>query len=216
MSCGRATGALGHAHPRLAGVTQSLIHHGLIILFAVVAAESAGVPVPGETALVAAAVLSSQGYYPLAEVIAVAAAAAIVGDNAGYWIGRKGGRALLQRTPVIREYFERVLPPAERFFARHGAKTVFIARFVSVLRVTSAWVAGISHMRWWSFLIWNASGGIAWAALVSVIAYEFGRTVADAIGRYGLFGAIVFVSAIVVAFALFKISRWRARSDIER
>lgn len=194
-------------------VTQLLIDHGLIILFLVVAGESAGVPIPGETALIAAGVLSSQGYYPLADVIAVAAAAAIIGDNAGYWIGRKGGRALLERTPVIKDYFERVLPPAERFFDRHGPKAVFIARFVSVLRVTSAWVAGISRMHWWKFLIWNAAGGIAWAALVAVIAYEFGRTVADAVGRYGLYGAIAVLIVLAVAFIVFRILRRHKNSE---
>ncbi|HWB21933.1 MAG TPA: DedA family protein [Gaiellaceae bacterium] len=194
-------------------MTQLLIDHGLIILFLVVAGESAGVPIPGETALIAAGVLSSQGYYPLADVIAVAAAAAIIGDNAGYWIGRKGGRALLERTPVIKDYFERVLPPAERFFDRHGPKAVFIARFVSVLRVTSAWVAGISRMHWWKFLIWNAAGGIAWAALVAVIAYEFGRTVADAVGRYGLYGAIAVLIVLAVAFIVFRILRRHKNSE---
>jgi membrane protein DedA with SNARE-associated domain len=195
-------------------VTQLLIDHGLIILFLVVAGESAGVPIPGETVLITAGVLSSQGYYSLVSVIAVAATAAIVGDNVGYWIGRKGGRALLERTPVIRDSFERLLPPAERFFERHGSKTVFIARFVAILRVTSAWVAGISRMHWWKFLIWNAAGGIAWAALVSVIAYEFGRTVADAVERYGLFGAIAIVIALVVAYAIYKLLYRRDRSDI--
>jgi membrane protein DedA with SNARE-associated domain len=194
-------------------VTQLLIDHGLIILFLVVAGESAGVPIPGETVLITAGVLSSQGYYSLAEVIAVAAAGAIVGDNAGYWIGRKGGRALLERTPVVKDYFERVLPPAERFFIRHGPKAVFIARFVAVLRVTSAWVAGISRMHWWKFLIWNAAGGIAWASLVAVIAYEFGHAAADAIERYGLFAVIGIVVIAVVAFISLKISRRRKRSQ---
>lgn len=211
---GLTGGTWRRAQPRLAGVTQLLIDHGLIILFLVVAGESAGVPIPGETVLITAGVLSSQGYYSLAEVIGVAATGAIIGDNAGYWIGRKGGRALLERTPIVKDYFERVLPPAERFFERHGPKTVFIARFVAVLRVTSAWVAGISRMHWWKFLIWNAAGGIAWAALVSVIAYEFGRTVADGIERYGLFGAIAIVIALAVAFTIFKILRRRDKSDI--
>jgi len=188
-------------------VTQLLIHHGLIILFAVVAAESAGVPLPGETVVIAAAVLSSQGYYSLWSVIVVSALAAIVGDNAGYWIGRRGGRALLERTPLIRDYFDRVLPAAEQFFDKHGPKAVFLARFVSVLRVTSAWVAGISRMRWWSFLIWNAAGGIVWAVLVTVIAYEFGRTVADAIGRYGLFVALGAIVLGAIALIIFRRTR---------
>ncbi len=129
-------------------------------------------------------------------MIAVAAAGAILGDNVGYWLGRKGGRAAPAKTPVVRDHFERVLPQAERFFLRHGAKTVFIGRFVAVLRVTAAWLAGISHMPWWRFLVWNAAGGIIWAILVGVVAYEFGRRAADAISRYGLYARSVSPSSL--------------------
>jgi membrane protein DedA with SNARE-associated domain len=190
-------------------VTHLLLSYGLVILFAMVAMESAGVPLPGETALIAAAVLAQRGHYSIVAVIAVAAAGAIVGDNVGYWLGRKGGRALLRRTPIVRDYFERVLPPAERFFRRHGAKTVFFARFVAVLRVTAAWLAGISRMPWWRFLLWNAAGGVLWAILVGVVAYELGRAVADAIGRYGLYAGIGIAVVVVLAFAGFTL--WRRR-----
>jgi membrane-associated protein len=190
-------------------LTQLLLDHGLIILFALVAVESAGVPVPGETALIAAAVLAERGHYSLVAVIAVAAAAAIIGDNIGYWLGRQGGRALLRRTPIVRNHFERVLPPAERFFRRHGSKTVFIGRFIAFLRVTSAWLAGISKMPWWRFLLWNAAGGIVWAALVAILAYQLGRAAADAIGRYGLYGALAIGVALLVGFVGFKL--WQRR-----
>ncbi len=190
-------------------MTNQLLAHGLILLFALVAIESAGVPLPGETALVAAAILSERGHYSLLAVICVAAAAAILGDNGGYWIGRKGGRALLRRTPVVRNYFERALPPAERFFRRHGAKTVFLGRFIAILRVTAAWLAGISHMPWWRFLLWNATGGIAWAALVAVVAYKFGDAAAEAISRYGLLGAAAAVVVALLGFVALKV--WRHR-----
>ena len=190
-------------------MSRLLLEYGLVILFAAVAIESAGVPVPGETALIAAAVLAERGHYPLVAVIAVAAAGAIVGDNVGYWLGRKGGRALLRKTPIVRNYSERVLPPAERFFQRHGAKTVFIGRFVAILRVTAAWLAGISHMPWWRFLLWNAAGGIVWAALVAVVAYQLGRAAADAISRYGVYAAIGIAVAIVIALIGFRL--WRRR-----
>jgi membrane protein DedA with SNARE-associated domain len=192
-------------------VTKLLLQYGLFLLFGLVAIESAGIPLPGETALIAAAVLAQRGdlHHSLVTVIAVAAAAAIVGDNAGYWLGRKGGRALLTRTPIVRDYFERVLPPAERFFRRHGAKAVFIGRFVAILRVSAAWLAGISRMPWWRFLLWNAAGGIAWAALVGVIAYEAGRAAANAVGRYGLYGAIGIAIAVVLVLVGFKL--WRRR-----
>jgi membrane protein DedA with SNARE-associated domain len=191
-------------------MTELLLAHGLILLFLLVAIESAGVPVPGETALVAASILSQRGHYSLVAVIAVAAAAAIVGDNVGYWIGRKGGRALLRRTPFVRGYFERALPPSERFFRRHGPKTVFLGRFVAILRVTAAWLAGISRMPWWRFLFWNAAGGVAWAIAVAVVAYKFGDAAAEAISKYGLAGAAAVIAAGALVFVGLKV--WRNRA----
>jgi membrane protein DedA with SNARE-associated domain len=182
-------------------VTHLLLSYGLVLLFGVVALESAGVPLPGETALVAAAILATpqHHHYSIVTVIVVAACAAIVGDNVGYWIGRVGGRRLLERWGPIRRYAERALPPGERFFAKHGGKTVFIGRFVSVLRVSAAWLAGITHMPWWRFLLWNAAGGIVWATGVGLLAYYFGKAAADAFSRYGLFGAagIILIAALV-------------------
>ncbi len=198
--------------PRLVlvgNVSDLILEHGLLLLFGLIALESAGVPLPGETALIAAAVLAERGHYSIVAVIAVAAAAAIIGDNAGYWIGRKGGRALLGKTPVIRDVFERALPPSERFFARHGAKTVFFGRFIAFLRITAAWLAGISHMPWWRFLFWNALGGIVWATLVGLIAYQFGRAVAEAINHYGLIGGIAVLVLLVVLFFAYR--AWKKR-----
>jgi membrane protein DedA with SNARE-associated domain len=138
-------------------------------------------------------------------VIVVAALAAILGDNAGYWIGRKGGRALVRRAPIVRNAFERALPPSERFFRRHGAKTVFFGRFIAFL----AWLAGISHRRWWRFLLWNALGGIVWAVLVSVVAYKFGEAAAEAINKYGLYGALAVVVTAAILFVAFRF--WKKR-----
>ena len=180
-------------------MTSLLIAHGLLLLFALVALESAGVPLPGETALIAAAVLATDGHYSIAWVIAVAAAAAIVGDNLGYWVGRHWGRRLLETWSPLQRWSERILPPSERFFHRHGAKTIFIARFFSILRVTAAWLAGVARMRWWRFFLWNASGGICWAILVGLVAYYGGRAAADAIDRYGLIAGVVIAALLVVA-----------------
>jgi membrane protein DedA with SNARE-associated domain len=191
-------------------VTDFLLAHGLWILFLLIAMESAGVPLPGETALIAAAVLSQRGqFHSIEVVIVVAALAAIIGDNVGYWIGRKGGRALLRRTPIVRDAFEKALPPSERFFARHGPKTVFLGRFVAFLRITSAWLAGISHMRWWRFFFWNAAGGIVWATLVGVVAYKFGEAAAEAINKYGLYGGIAVVAILAILYLAFRF--WKKR-----
>jgi membrane protein DedA with SNARE-associated domain len=194
-------------------LTHLLLSYGLILLFLVVAAESAGAPLPGETALVAAAILATpeHHHYDIVEVIAVAALAAIVGDNVGYWLGRKGGRKLLLRWGPIRRYAERALPPGERFFEKHGGKTVFLARFVSVLRVTAAWLAGISEMTWWRFFLWNAAGGIVWAAGIGILAYYFGRAAADAIGKYGLWAVAVIV--VLGAVMFLSVRLWRKRAE---
>jgi len=177
------------------------------------AAESTGVPLPGETALVAAAILAtpSQHHFSIAWVIVVAAAAAIVGDNVGYWLGREGGRRLLERWGPVARYADRVLPPAERFFKRHGGKAVFLGRFVSVLRVTAAWLAGITHMPWWRFFLWNAAGGIVWATAVALVAYEAGRAAAEAVNRYGLYAAGVIVVLAIGGF--FGVRYWRRRME---
>jgi len=178
--------------PPVGSVTSFIDQHSqmaLLLLFAIVSLESFGLPLPGETALIACGVLASQGSLSIVAVIAVAASAAIVGDNLGYWVARKGGRPLLERYRITRRYAERYLPRAERFFAKHGGKAVFFSRFVAVLRVTAAWVAGISHMRWLRFLVWNAAGGICWAILVGLVSYYLGNAAASAIGKYGLYAA---------------------------
>jgi membrane-associated protein len=190
-------------------VTHFVEQYGLVVVFLVVALESAGVPLPGETALVAAAILASQGHFSLSAVIAVGAVAAILGDNGGYWAGRLLGRGFLQRYDVVRRFSDRVLPRAERFFKRHGGKAIFLARWTSGLRVAGAWIAGFAHMEWWRFFFWNATGGIFWAVTVCVVAYYFGRAAADAIGRYGLIaGGVIVVLALLAWVA---VHFWRRR-----
>ena len=176
----------------LASITTFIDAHSqlaLLLMFVLLALESFGLPLPGETALIACAVLASQGALPLAWVIVVAILAAVIGDNLGYWVARRGGRQLLYRYRLTHRYAEQYLPRGERFFARHGGKAVFLGRFVAVLRVTAAWCAGLSRMHWWRFLAWNAAGGIVWATGVGLIAYYLGDAAAHAIGRYGLFAA---------------------------
>jgi len=179
-------------------VEHFFTHHGLPLLFVVVMLESFGIPLPGETALIFFGVLASKGNYDVVAVIAVAASGAIVGDNLGYWfLGRIGGRALFRRNKFLYRYAETVIPRAERIMQRHGAATVFFGRFVAILRFTAAWAAGLGRMHWWKFLFWNAAGGIAWATLVSLVAYYGGKAAADAIARYGIYAAVA-VAALTV------------------
>jgi membrane protein DedA with SNARE-associated domain len=189
---------------------ESLVQdYGLFLLFLLIAIESAGIPLPGETALVAAGVLASRGDMNIVAVIAVAATGAILGDNVGYLAGRLGGRKLLQRWAPLERHASRVLPWSERFFDRHGPKTVFLGRFIAVLRVTAAWLAGISRMRWWVFFLWNAAGGVCWAVAVGLVAYYAGRAAGEAIGRYGLIAGGAIVVLLVIGAFVFRFIRRR-------
>jgi membrane protein DedA with SNARE-associated domain len=189
---------------------ESLVHdYGLVVLFLLVGMESAGIPLPGETALVAAGVLASRGDMDIVAVIVVAAVAAIVGDNVGYWAGRLGGRKLLHRWPWLERHASRVLPWSERFFSRHGAKTIFFGRFFAILRVTAAWLAGVSRMDWWRFFLYNALGGVCWAVLVGLVAYYAGHAAADAISRYGLYGGIGIVLLLAIGAVVYRFVRRR-------
>ena len=197
-------------------MTSFFTHHGLPLLFAAVAVESFGIPVPGETALIAFGVLASQGHYPIAIVIAVAAAAAIVGDNLGFWlIGRRGGRALIARYPWVERRTRRALPRTETLIDRYGGRAVFFGRFVSLFRETIAWVAGLAGMSWPRFLFWNALGGIAWATAVGLLASVGGKALAAAVSRYGLFAGVTLVVVAVLVLAARKLVA-RARQRVQQ
>jgi membrane protein DedA with SNARE-associated domain len=172
---------------------------GLPLVFVLIAVESMGVPLPGETALFAAAIFASKDGPPIEAVIAVAAAGAILGDNVGYLIGRKAGRRLLEAPGPFERHRRAVIAYGQPFFDRHGPKAVFLGRFVSGLRITAAWLAGVNRMPWRSFLFWNASGGVVWATAVGLLAYSFGHAAEHAIktaGLVGLIGAVVLAAAI--------------------
>ena len=180
-------------------MTGFIRDYGLIIVFLLIALETSGLPLPGETALVAAG--GARVARPLLDRGGDRRrdAAAIIGDNIGYWLGRKLGRGFLQRYGVVRRFSDRVLPPTERFFRRHGGKAIFLARWFSGFRIAGAWIAGFAHMPWWRFFVWNAAGGIAWAVTVALVAYYAGHAAADAISRYGLIGAGVIVVLVLLA-----------------
>jgi membrane protein DedA with SNARE-associated domain len=194
-------------------VTSFFTHHGLPLLFVAVAVESFGIPVPGETALIAFGVLASQGHYSIVVVIAVASAAAIIGDNLGFWlIGRRGGRALVQRSAWLQRRTRRVLPRGEALIERYGGRAVFFGRFISVLRETIAWIAGLAGMSWARFLFWNAFGGIVWATGVGLLAYYGGKAVADTVTQYGLYAGIAIAVAIILVVTVLKVVE-RRRSE---
>jgi membrane protein DedA with SNARE-associated domain len=175
---------------------------GYPILFVLVMAESGGVPLPGETAVIVGGVLASRGKLEIELVIAVAALAAIVGDNIGYQIGRRGGQWLLEKPGPFSRQRLVVLEMGEPFFEQHGPKAVFFGRFILGLRTWASWLAGANHMRWRTFFMWNALGGICWATTVGLIAYYVGRSASNAIATFGLYGLVAVVVALGGALAL--------------
>ncbi len=180
-----------------------------LILFLVVGGESSGVPLPGETSLVAGGVLASKGHLSIYLVIVAAAAGAIVGDNIGYVIGRRGGRRLLSRGGPRRR---RLLARGEEFFEKHGAKAVFFGRWLPGLRITASWLAGIHKMEWRRFAFWNAAGGIGWAISVGTAAYLLGQAAATAFRTVGLVGAGI---VLLAAAGLLVWHRLRIRTRTE-
>jgi undecaprenyl-diphosphatase len=176
---------------------------GYSVVFALIAIETMGIPVPGETALIAAALLAHDGKMDIVPLIAVAAAAAIVGDNVGFAIGRKGGRRLFEMPgPFHRQRLD-ALAVGEPFFAKHGPKAVFLGRWVAGLRIASAWLAGMNRMAWPRFLFWNALGGICWATSIGLGVYIAGRAFEDVIGVGGV------IAGALVGGALAALVLWR-------
>jgi membrane protein DedA with SNARE-associated domain len=190
-------------------VTQNL---GYPVLAAVVAAEALGVPLPGETAVIFAGLAASEHRLNIVLVIVIASAAAIVGDNIGFQIGRRGGRAVLERPGRFYEERQRVIAIGDPFFERHGPKAVFLGRWVAGLRIWASWLAGASAMSWRSFLVWNALGGIGWATSVSLAAFYGGKGVEHVLSTIGLYGLIIAGVLIVVGIAVLVLHRRRRRA----
>ena len=179
--------------------------YGYLAVFVLVGAESLGIPLPGETALITAAIYAGHTHRLNPWLIfLVAAAAAIIGDNIGYWIGDKGGYRLARRYGPKVRLDERKLKTARYLFDLHGVKVVFFGRFVSVLRTYAAFLAGTSKMRWRRFLPANAAGGIVWAAIWTFAAYLAGNALKRASGIINLVFIGAAVIAIVVAILLVR------------
>ena len=152
-----------------------IANYGYYAIFVIVALESAGVPMPGETALVTAAIFAGQGVLDIKWVIASAAVAAIIGDNAGYWVGREFGFPLVLKYGRYIRLDEPRLKLGQYMFQRHGGKIVFFGRFVAVLRAFAALLAGINRLAWPRFFLFNALGGIVWATIFGIGGFMLGH-----------------------------------------
>jgi membrane protein DedA with SNARE-associated domain len=179
-----------------------LVHtYGLWVLFAVVMLESMGVPMPGETALVSAALYAGATHrIELLHVVSVATIAAIIGDNIGYLIGRSLGLKLLTRYGGRIGLDEGRLKVGQYLFLKHGGKIVFFGRFIAFLRAFAAVLAGANRMAWPHFVAMNAAGGICWALLFGGGAYFFGERIKAVAGPVSLL--ILFAAACILIASL--------------
>lgn len=191
----------------ISGIIQT---YGYWAVFCMVAAESIGVPLPAETALILAAIYAGHTHHLDPWLLwLVASAAAIVGDNIGFWIGDKGGYALARRYGPRVRLDQRKLKAARYLFGRHGAKVVFFGRFVSILRAYAAFLAGVSKMVWRSFFMANASGGVLWAAIYTWAAYLAGTTFERLSRTVNI--ALLIAGVTVIVIALFTVRKRFAR-----
>ena len=181
------------------------------LLPAIIGLESMGVPSPGETALVAAAVLASQGHLKIWLVILIGASSAILGDNVGYVLGRRLGREVLISRGPFHDQRRRVIDAGDRFFKRHGAKTVFIGRWIAWIRFATAWLAGINHMPFRVFFPWNAFGGITWAVTYGLLGYYGGQAVVNVAESAGIVLAIVLLVSVLGGLVLYRVRERRRR-----
>ena len=175
--------------------------YGYAVVFGGVFLENAGLPVPGETALLAGAALAHYGRLSLFWVIVTAIAGATLGDNLGFLIGRHGGRRVADRHGWRIGLTPGRLAEFDRFFHRHGPKTVFAARFITGLRVVGAVLAGGSGMKWPTFLFYNASGAVVWCTAVAFAGYSLAyswATLERWIGRTGLVALTIVVAMGVI------------------
>src|SRR5215218_280079 len=193
---------------------DSILHlisrYGYLIVFFGVLAESTGVPLPGETILISAGILVQRGKLDLGDAIIFGILGAIVGDQIGYWAGREGGRPFILRYGRYVWITPARLGRAEAFFARHGGKAVFLARFFSGLRVFGALVAGMSRMRWGMFLLYNALGGAVWATAVVLLGYFLGSSlglVERWLGRVSLLLLAVLALALLLRWTYRRVTR---------
>jgi membrane protein DedA with SNARE-associated domain len=183
-------------------VDELIASYGYTAIFGIVLIESAGIPLPGETALIGAAVYAGSHHtLDIRLIIATAAGAAILGDNTGYWVGRTLGRKALLRWGHLIGLDQRKLDLGEYLFLRHGGKIIFLGRFVALLRVFAAVLAGVNRFPAGRFLLFNALGGIAWAVAFGTGGYLLGREFHRAAGP---FGWLTFTAAVIALFLIWR------------
>jgi membrane protein DedA with SNARE-associated domain len=206
---------LGFSHHQLYELASSY-GYWAVFIFAMV--ESIGIPFPGETMLLAAAIYAGtmhQSGSPhelnIVLVIAAASGGAIIGDSIGYWLGRLFGYELLLRYGGYIKFDHRKMKLGQYLFWKHGGKVVFFGRFVAVLRTFAALLAGINCMPWPRFLLYNVTGGIVWATVFGTAGFYFGKSVAHLLSTVGIFLLVGGAIAAVIGYVFFR--RHQARLE---
>lgn len=196
-------------------ILESLLNlfkaYGYWIVFFGVMLENAGLPVPGETILLAAGFFASQHHFSLLGVMSIATIGAVLGDNCGYWIGHRVGRRLLIRYGKYVLLTEARFQGMEKYFASHGDKTVLVARFITGFRVFTALFAGATGMRWSKFLLFNVLGAISWAVVMTLLGFFFGKSW-NLLEQYIKGTGLVLAAVLVVAFIIYRILKRRKKN----
>lgn len=195
-------------------VANVIVSHGYPAIALIIGLESMGLPLPGETALITAAIYAGSTHtLEIGPLVAAAAAGAIAGDSAGFWIGHWVGDSLILRHGSRLRLTPARLAAGQHLFNRYGGTVVFFGRFVAMLRTLAALLAGVNHMPWRRFLAFNAAGGFAWATSIGLGAYFFGQRIERVRSILGVAGLIAAVAAAITFWFVFKRyeSRWLTR-----
>jgi membrane protein DedA with SNARE-associated domain len=196
-------------HNSLQLIEQYMLAYGYWAVFFGVMLENAGVPVPGETILLVAGYFAATGEFHLALVMLIAATGAVIGDNLGFAIGHHYGRAFLLRVGRFFFLTPRRYEHMERYFERHGNKTILVARFITGLRVFAALLAGASKMPWRFFVIYNVAGAILWSVVITSLGYLFGQSLPLLVKWVGRSGTALLIAAIVIAVIIWRVRKHR-------
>jgi membrane protein DedA with SNARE-associated domain len=197
-------------------IAHLLASYGLLAIAVIIALESVGLPLPGESVLVFAALYAAHSSHSITGVVASAALGAMLGDNVGYWIGREFGYRLLRRHGNSVGLSPDKIKLGQYLFLRHGSMVVFFGRFVAVLRMLAALLAGVNRMDWRRFLIANAAGAILWASVVGFGTYFFGRAVMHVTRPVGIALAAIALAVIVGALLFVRAHQAELQAKAER
>jgi membrane protein DedA with SNARE-associated domain len=198
-------------------LTQLISQYGYWVVMLFVGVESIGIPFPGETMLLAAAIYAGTTHnLDISLVIAAASVGAVIGDNIGYWFGREFGYELVLRFGRYIHLDQRKMKLGMYLFLKHGGKVVFFGRFVAVLRAFAALLAGINQMDWRRFLGFNVAGGVAWATIIGLAGYNLGKQARHLLGTAGIIILVVAAGLLVATFIAVRRNQRRLEEEAER